>query len=139
VEPADRLFHPSLRFDATLVSRRSLLLLAAVAVASTAVVGGAYVAMLVAFGLLPAADFGRAALRFWMGDVIGITVLTPFLLVLMTRRRLMAPSWEALALVALVLGALWVVFGFAEAFRFQLSTCSSSPWSGPLFGSGSRE
>jgi two-component system, LuxR family, sensor kinase FixL len=136
VEPADRLFHPSLRFDATLVSRRSLLLLAAVAVASTAVVGGAYVAMLVAFGLLPAADFGRAALRFWMGDVIGITVLTPFLLVLMTRRRLMAPSWEALALVALVLGALWVVFGFAEAFRFQLFYLFFLPvvWTAVRFG-----
>ena len=33
--------------------------------------------MLVAFGVLPAADFGRAALRFWVGDVIGIAVLTP--------------------------------------------------------------
>src|SRR6185295_5999298 len=85
---------PRLRFDLALGSRRSLVLLAAVAVASTAVVAAIYVAMLVAFAILPTADFGRAALRFWVGDVIGITVLTPFLLVLMTRRRLIPPSWE---------------------------------------------
>jgi two-component system sensor kinase FixL len=127
---------PRLRFDPTLGSRQSLVLLAAVAVGSTAVVTGAYVAMLVAFGVLPAADFARAALRFWVGDVIGITVLTPFLLVLMTRRRPMAPSWEALALVALLLGALWIVFGFAEAFRFQLFYLFFLPviWTAVRFG-----
>ena len=71
----------------------------AVALISTAVVTACYVAMLVAFGAVPAADFGRAALRFWVGDVIGITVLTPFLLIVMTRRRLLQPSWEALGLL----------------------------------------
>jgi signal transduction histidine kinase len=111
---------PRLCFDPTLGSRHSLVLLMAVAVASTAVVAASYVAMLVAFGVLPAADFGPAALRFWVGDVIGVAVLTPFLLVLMTRRRLIRPSWEALGLLILLLGALWIVFGFADAFRFQL-------------------
>jgi signal transduction histidine kinase len=92
--------------------------------------------MLVAFGILPTADFGRAALRFWVGDVIGITVLTPFLLVLMTRRRLIPPSWEAFGLVALVLGALWIVFGFAEAFRLQLFYLFFLPvvWTAVRFG-----
>jgi FixJ family two-component response regulator len=42
---------PHLRFDVTLGSRRSLLLLAAVAVGSTAVVAAAYVAMLVTFAV----------------------------------------------------------------------------------------
>jgi signal transduction histidine kinase len=127
---------PRLRFDLALGSRRSLVLLAAVAVASTAVVAAIYVAMLVAFAILPTADFGRAALRFWVGDVIGITVLTPFLLVLMTRRRLIPPSWEAFGLVALVLGALWIVFGFAEAFRLQLFYLFFLPvvWTAVRFG-----
>lgn len=127
---------PRLRFDPALASRYSLVLLMAVAVASTAVVAASYVSMLVAFGVLPAADFGRAALRFWIGDVIGITVLTPFLLVLMTRRRLIRPSWEALGLLVLVLGALWIVFGFTEAFRFQLFYLFFLPviWTAVRFG-----
>lgn len=127
---------PRLRFDPTLGSRHSLVLLIAVAVASTAVVAASYVAMLIAFGVLPAADFGRASLRFWVGDVIGITVLTPFLLVLTTRRRLIQPSWEALGLLMLVLGALWIVFGFADAFRFQLFYLFFLPviWTAVRFG-----
>jgi signal transduction histidine kinase len=127
---------PRLRFDPTLGSRNSLVLLMAVAVASTAVVAAIYVAMLVAFGVLPAPDFGRAALRFWVGDVIGVTVLTPFLLVLMTRRRLIQPSWEALGLLVMVLGALWIVFGFADAFRFQLFYLFFLPviWTAVRFG-----
>ena len=127
---------PRLRFDPTLVSRNSLVLLAATAVGSTAVVATSYVAMLVAFGILSPADFGSAALRFWVGDAIGITVLTPFLLVLMTRRRLLPPSWEAFALLVLVLGALWIVFGFTEAFRFQLFYLFFLPviWTAVRFG-----
>ena len=130
------LLMPRLRFDPTLGSRHSLVLLMAVAVGSTAAVAASYVAMLVAFGVLPIADFGRAALRFWIGDVIGITVLTPFLLVLMTRRRLIRPSWEALGLLGLVLGALWIVFGLADAFRFQLFYLFFLPviWTAVRFG-----
>jgi two-component system, LuxR family, sensor kinase FixL len=130
------LLSPRLGFDPTLATRRSLVLLATVAVGSTAVVAASYVAMLVALDVLPAADFGHAALRFWVGDVIGITVLTPFLLVLMTRRRVMPPSWEALALFVLVLGALWIVFGLAEALRFQLFYLFFLPviWTAVRFG-----
>jgi two-component system, LuxR family, sensor kinase FixL len=133
---AGLLLRPRLRFDATLGSRQSLVLLVAVAVVSTAVVAASYVGMLIAFGVLPALDFGRAALRFWVGDVIGITVLTPFLLVLMTRRRFVPPSWEALALLVLILGALWIVFGIAEAFRLQLFYLFFLPvvWTAVRFG-----
>jgi signal transduction histidine kinase len=127
---------PKLRFDATLGSRHSLVLLITMAVGSTAVVAASYVGMLVAFDILSPADFGRAFLRFWVGDVIGITVLTPFLIVLMTRRRLIRPSWEALGLLAVVLCALWIVFGFADAFRFQLFYLFFLPviWTAVRFG-----
>jgi two-component system, LuxR family, sensor kinase FixL len=134
---ATMLLHsPRLRFDPTLGSRHSLALLLAVAIASTALVAASYVAMLVAFGLMPADDFAPAALRFWVGDVIGVTVLTPFLLVLMTRRRQMRLSWEALGLLILVIGALWIVFGFAEAFHFQLFYLFFLPviWTAVRFG-----
>jgi len=92
--------------------------------------------MLVLFGVLPGADFWRAALRFWVGDAIGIIVLTPFLLVAMTRRRPMPPSLEALALIALLVAALGVVFGLAEAFRFHLFYLFFLPvvWTAVRFG-----
>jgi signal transduction histidine kinase len=127
---------PRLQFDAALTTRRSLLLLTMVAVASTAVVASSYVGMLVAFGVLPAAEFGSAALRLWIGDVIGIAVLTPFLLVLMTRRRVLQPSWEAATLLALVGVAMFVVFGFASAYRFQLFYLFFLPvvWTAVRFG-----
>jgi two-component system, LuxR family, sensor kinase FixL len=130
------LLAPRLRFDPSLTSRHSLLLLMMVAVISTAMVAAAYVGMLVAFGMLPPADFAGAALRFWVGDVIGITVLTPFLLVLTTRRRLLRPSWEALGLLILVLAALWAVFGFADSFRLQLFYLFFLPviWTAVRFG-----
>ena len=96
-----------------------------------------YVAMLVAFGVLPAADFGRAALRFWVGDVIGVTVLTPFLLVLDD-----APPADTALLGGLgsagagASRALWIVFGLADAFRFQLFYLFFLPviWTAVRFG-----
>src|SRR5262245_42637767 len=66
------LWVPRLRFYAVLATRGSLLRLLAVAFVSTAVVAGLYVLMLVAFGFLNPADFANAALRFWVGDMIGI-------------------------------------------------------------------
>ena len=127
---------PRLRFDPTLGSRRSLVLLVAAAAIGTAVVALSYIAMLVAFEVIPAADFGRAALRFWVGDMIGITVLTPFLLVLATRRRLVSPSWEVLALVVLALGAMWLVFSLGGDLRFQLFYLFFLPvvWTAVRFG-----
>jgi signal transduction histidine kinase len=130
------LLQPRVGFDATLESRRSLLLLVAVAVGTTAAVAASYVGMLATLGVLAPSDFSRAALRLWVGDLIGITVLTPFLLVLATRRRLLQPSWEALVLLALLLLALWGVFGFVEAFRFQLFYLFFLPviWTAVRFG-----
>ncbi len=131
------LLSPRLRFDPALGSRFSVLVLMVIAVFSTAVVAASYVGMLVGLGVVPAADFSRAVLRFWVGDVIGITVLTPFLLVLMTRRRrMLQPSWELLSLLLLVGVALWAVFGLADSFRFQLFYLFFLPiiWTAVRFG-----
>jgi two-component system sensor kinase FixL len=127
---------PRLRFDAALATRGSLLMLLTVAVVSTAMVAGLYVLMLVAFGLLPPADFASAGLRFWVGDMIGVAVLTPFLLVLMTRRRPWQVSWEAVALMIGMAIAMFAVFGFAGALRFQLFYLFFLPviWTAVRFG-----
>ena len=125
-----------LRFDASLTTRGSLLMLLTTAFVSTAAVAGFFVLMLVAFGLLPAVEFGSAALRFWVGDMIGVAVLTPFLLVLMTRRRALQLSWEAAALLIVVALAMFAVFGFAGSFRFQLFYLFFLPviWTAVRFG-----
>jgi signal transduction histidine kinase len=130
------LLSPRLRFDAALTTRGSLLMLLTAAVVGTAVVAVLYVLTLVAFGLLPAAEFPSAALRFWVGDMIGVAVLTPFLLVLMTRRRPLHPSWEAVGLLVAMTLAMFAVFGWAGAYRFQLFYLFFLPviWTAVRFG-----
>jgi len=116
---ASVLTHPSLRFDISLASRRDLFLLVGMAAITSAAVALAYVALVVAVGLLDSREFAQAALRYWVGDMIGITVVTPFLLVLFTRRRAGMLSWELLLPLAVLLAALWLVMGVA-AYRFHL-------------------
>jgi two-component system, LuxR family, sensor kinase FixL len=131
---ASVLLHPSMRFDVSLSTRRDLLLLVAVTVIASAAVALSYVTLVVAIGLLEPGQFGSAALRYWIGDTIGITVMAPFLLVLLTR-RMRVLSWELLGVVALLLAALWLVMDVA-AFRFQLFYLLFLPviWTAVRFG-----
>jgi len=114
------LMHERLRFDPALSSMRDLVLLMVVAVVSAAVVACGYVGLALAAGLLPPADFASAALRYWVGDVIGIMVVTPFTLLALTRRRVLPMSLETWAQFAAILAALALVFGFSEERQFQL-------------------
>lgn len=113
------LLSPRAQFD-PMLTRRSLLSLMGVATASIAVVSFAHVAILALFHLMGPDDFVPAAARAFVGDLIGVMVFTPFMLIVFTRRRLPALSWEIAATVVITLLALWGVFGFADAFRFQL-------------------
>jgi len=114
------LSRPGARFNPSLASMRDLLLLIAVAVASAAFVASSYVGLTIAAGLLPAADFGTATLRYWVGDVIGIIVIAPFALVALTRRRVLRMTAETWLQLAAIVGALALVFGYAEERQFQL-------------------
>jgi two-component system, LuxR family, sensor kinase FixL len=114
------LLRPGLRFDATLGSMRDLVLLLIVAVVSAAFVAAGYVSLTIAAGLLPAADFAAATLRYWIGDVIGITVIAPFTLFALTRRRLLPMTTETLLQFVAIGLALTLVFGLAEEQQFQL-------------------
>lgn len=114
------LLRPNMRFDPFLSSMRDLLLLMLVAAISAAGVAVGYVGLMVFAGFLPPTDFAAAALRNWIGDVIGIIVVTPFSLLALTRPRLLTVSTEtALQLTAIVV-ALVVVFGVVEEQQFQL-------------------
>ncbi|MFN0318293.1 MAG: ATP-binding protein [Burkholderiales bacterium] len=81
-------------------------------------VAACYIGAHAALGLFPWQSVPGYALRFWVGDVIGILVITPFLLSFASRRswdlsRIL--SWQiALPGIAIAL-ALWVVFGIDPA------------------------
>jgi two-component system, LuxR family, sensor kinase FixL len=114
------LLRPSLRFDPTLGSMRDLVLLMVVAVVSAAFVAAGYVSLTIVAGLLPMADFAAAALRYWVGDVIGITVITPFALFALTRRRILPMTTETLLQFVAIVLALALVFGWTQEQQFQL-------------------
>lgn len=114
------LSRPATRFNPALASMRDLLILLVVAATSAAVVAAAYVITLVFAGLLTPANFLPAALRFWVGDMIGVAVVAPFGLILLTRGRLPRVSIESTAQAFAILAALVLVFGYAEKHHFQL-------------------
>lgn len=123
-------------FDPTLASKQSLLWLMGLAVVSMAIVAFGHIAVLALSGMVARADFVEAFLYAFVGDLIGVMVVTPFLLILFTRQRFPEPSWEVGLLVLFVLFALWIVFGFTESFRFQLFYMLFIPvvWTAIRFG-----
>lgn len=114
------LMRPGLKFDPALSSMRDMVLLMLVAVVSAAFVASSYVAVTTAAGLLPVKDFAAAALRYWVGDVIGIVVFAPFALIALTRRRVLEMSVETVLQIAAIIAALALVFGYAREQQFQL-------------------
>lgn len=129
---------PRIGFDLSLSTRRSLSLLLTIATVGAAVVASAYVAMLVTLGSIPASGYWSAMVRFWIGDVIGIAIFTPFLLIAMTRRWTLQPTWELAILLVLLVITFWVVFGSTDPYRFQLFYLFFLPiiWIAVRFGFG---
>lgn len=117
---AKALLKPGLRFDVSLSSMRDLFLLLLVAVVTAAVVAAGYVSVYAAAGLLPWTDWGTAAMRYWVGEVIGVAVVTPFLLILLTRGQPFALSWETALQIAAIALCLALVFGAPQSRHFQL-------------------
>jgi PAS domain S-box-containing protein len=112
----------SIRID----SHADLLRLLGVALVATMLVAISVVATYAASGALPWQDFTSAVLHFWVGDMIGIAVFTPFLLLIMehgpralaARRRNAA---EPILQLASIGAGLWVIFGLESADHFEFS------------------
>jgi signal transduction histidine kinase len=114
------LLRPSIGFDSSLSSVRDLFLLLLAAVIASAVTACAYVTLLLAAGLLPTQDISGGLLRCWVGDMIGVAVITPFGLLAMSR-ELSRPRWEVAVLMgSSVALAVWVAVIFAEFDQLQL-------------------
>jgi two-component system sensor kinase FixL len=93
--------------------RDAAVFLTAVAVA-TAVTAAAVVTLFRAADYLPPSAYLRSIAQFWIGDLIGIVVTTPLLLVLSRGRSADSAvvRWpEAAAQLGTLVVALWVVFG----------------------------
>jgi two-component system sensor kinase FixL len=116
-----------IRLSPALDRRNDLIALLGVALAAASVVAPVVIALFCAAGLLGWDDFTELALRFWVGDVLGIVVLAPFLLLMFAEGR----RWPALVrpgaaieyglqLAAIGLG-LWIIFGLESANHFEFS------------------
>jgi two-component system, LuxR family, sensor kinase FixL len=114
------LLRPSIRFDPALSSLRDLVLLIVVALISASFVASSYVGLMAAVGLMPIQETAAATLRYWVGDLIGIMVITPFVLIVSTHRRAIPVSVEFAVQIAAICAALALIFGIAEEQHFQL-------------------
>lgn len=98
-----------------------------------------YIGAYAALGRIPWQSVPGYALRFWIGDVIGILFTTPFLLSIASRRSWNLSrtlSWQiALPGLAIAL-ALWVVFGIDRADSTKLFYVLFLPliWAAMLHG-----
>jgi len=111
---------PKARFDPRLLSMRDLAQLILATSVSAAFVAASYVGLMIAAGLLPGKEFVAAALRYWIGDIVGVLAIAPFALFALSGRRILPLSLETVLQCAAVLVALTMVFGLAEEREFQL-------------------
>jgi len=127
---------PRVGFDPALSSRPSLILLMGVATPAIALVAAGHALVFWLYGIIQSSSISEVALRAFVGDLIGVMVFTPFLLITFSRRRFPSISWEIAGIVLLTAAGLWVVFGFTQAFRFQLFYVLLLPviWTGIRYG-----
>ncbi len=111
--------------DAKLERVRDVILLLLVGALTAAAVALSHIGILVAGGMLSHADFAPAALRQWVGDIIGIAVVAPAVL--------RAPIWfaqrqaarvgryylEAAVTAVAIGGVLWTVFGLESSDEYK--------------------
>jgi two-component system sensor kinase FixL len=107
-------------FNPALTSMRDLIVLIAVAAFSAVFVAGSYAGILILAGALAPAELVGAAIQYWVGDMIGVAVVTPFALILLTRGLFLKATIEAAAQIAAIIAVLGLVFVYAESHHFQL-------------------
>lgn len=102
--------HPNQRFDSALQSMSGLIVLTFTVVTAAAVAALGYIGLLVASGVLPSSQFAAATVSYWVGDMIGIMVMTPFAVVLWTRRHAVWLSAETLLQLSGIMAALALAY-----------------------------
>ena len=107
------LLQARLKFDSDFASVRDATVFTATTAVATGLVGLGYVGLFAIAGILPVDSLVRSASQFWIGDLIGIVVTTPLLLIF-TRRHLPWSEFGSSLLLLqgiTIVAVLWVVFG----------------------------
>lgn len=114
------LLRPAMHLDVSLSYMRDLALLLVVAFSSSAVVALAVVGVYATAGMIPWQDFADAMMRHWVGDLIGISVVTPFLLIILTRGRPLRIGAETILQGIAIAVSLVAVFSLGQSRQMQL-------------------
>jgi two-component system, LuxR family, sensor kinase FixL len=115
------------RTDSRLEHLRDLVSLLTTALGTTAAVGFSEAGILLYSGQLAAEAFWPAVFRVWVGDMIGIAVITPLILRLANSldaernpEREAIPAEAAFIAIAVLIGACtWIVFGLDSTDEFK--------------------
>jgi signal transduction histidine kinase len=81
----------------------------------------------VGLGMVEAASYSRGLFRFWVGDAVGIAVMTPLVLTIASGRWrrpsfpwLLRPNGEGIAQSAGIVAAAWIIFHYSVNDEFHL-------------------
>jgi signal transduction histidine kinase len=102
-----------LKFNPEFATLRDATIFCGTVAFATALLAVAFVSLFYVNGLLPEEVFAKSVAQYWIGDLIGIVVTTPLVLVF-TRGPLLrfrVPDAETVAQAGAVLLSLWIVFG----------------------------
>jgi len=114
------LTRPGGKFSPSLQTRQDLLWLLGTAAVAALVASIGCVLQLSAMSIIATEQIPRRILEWWVGDMIGIAVMTPFLVLLFSGRRMFPRTPELLLPFLLLFGALYLIFGMASTDRSQL-------------------
>ncbi len=114
------LTRPENGFSPALQSRRDLIWLLGTAAVAAAVAATGGVFLLSSMSIVSFDQIPQGVLGWWVGDMIGITVMTPFLLFLLSGRSIFPKVPELILPFLAMIGALFVIFGSATSNPSQL-------------------
>ena len=108
------------QFDINLKTLRDVLVLETTAIVSATAVACVCVLLLVECGLLSTSDIGFNMFRSAVGDLIGISIVAPFLLMFASAGRFRKPTREAILQGLSIVAALVFAFSFTNLPHFRL-------------------
>lgn len=135
---AAQILRENVRIDHALGGVRHVMWLLGSSLVASALSAYCYVGVFLLAGVLPSSEFWSATGRYWIGDMIGIAVFTPAVLVFMRRA-----DWPPLRIFAEILGlglgiaaTLWMVLirGAPENFQFFYLLFLPLIWAAVRFG-----
>lgn len=114
------LLHPKLEFSPKLITLRDVILLALVASVGALVIGTLDLLLMTLTDQVAWHEFRALLVRSWTGDVIGVLVMAPFLIFVLTARPRLTFSLAFLAQCLTIFGSLWLIFHWGIQYFYIL-------------------